>query len=649
MRNFGNELFFKKEIHIFNSSDSINSNTDLTRLSNDIEINFFPEGGSLIENIRSIVAFKAINMDGIGCEVSGEIYSSGGALLESFKSIHNGMGRFTLKPLPGLTYYALIKNPQGKMIRYDLPKVLPRGFNLSARNIENESIITLNTNPETLPRYLGRDLLFVISKHEKPIKLLVIKIDSLTNTFVLPSEDLPEGILMVTLFGLDNKPLCERLVYIRNNELVTVGIESNKTIYKQRDSVEVIISVSKDFGIENEAFLSLSATENIYKNPQASSISTWFLLESEIRGPIENPTYYFNPENPERFSNLDLLLMTQGWRDFAWKYKEISNIPETGFVISGRVRKTLFNIPLTNYSVSIGIFQSDKNIITSVFTDSLGKFKVEIENQLFSGIKRPFSIAQNSNDEYLLLFQADKSNKMIKKKYTLSDTILIGEVHVIGLRKETPKEVHVNQSRATYGLPDRELIVTQELSSIRNLKDLLVGRISGVYPSGSGIRVGPPNSFLLSSEPLFILDGVVVSSAEISSIPISWIDRVDVIMSGKAAAYGMRGSNGVISVITKTVKDVTIKPEDYSITTSVSGFDTPRIFYSPKHRTKYQPGQFSDNRSTLYWLPDIKVNINQDYSIKFYNADKSATYNIIVEGITSDGIPITGQIQYEVK
>ena len=65
----------------------------------------------------------------------------------------------------------------------------------------------------------------------------------------------------------------------------------------------------------------------------------------------------------------------------------------------------------------------------------------------------------------------------------------------------------------------------------------------------------------------------------------------------------------------------------------------------PALQTGYEP----DLRSTLYWLPDIKVVTNQDYLVKYFNADISSTYAIIVEGITSDGIPVTGKTEYEVK
>jgi hypothetical protein len=89
----------------------------------------FPGRRIINRNVRSVVAFKAIDTFGRGCDVSGEIYSPGGELLTSFKSTHRGMGRFFLRPLPGLAYYALVKNSQGRVIKYTYQN-LPRGFNL---------------------------------------------------------------------------------------------------------------------------------------------------------------------------------------------------------------------------------------------------------------------------------------------------------------------------------------------------------------------------------------------------------------------------------------------------------------------------------------------------------------------------------------
>ena len=156
-------------------------------------------------------------------------------------------------------------------------------------------------------------------------------------------------------------------------------------------------------------------------------------------------------------------------------------------------------------------------------------------------------------------------------------------------------------------------------------------------------------SFSESQEPLFLLDGMVSSYEEVNSIPKNWIDRIDVIKSAKAAAFGIRGAFGVISVITKTSENITYKPVSYAVSTDISGYDSPRIFYSPKHSSSLQTGYEPDLRSTLYWLPDIKVVTDKDYLVKYSNADISSTYVIIVEGITSDGIPVTGKTEYVVK
>jgi hypothetical protein len=156
-------------------------------------------------------------------------------------------------------------------------------------------------------------------------------------------------------------------------------------------------------------------------------------------------------------------------------------------------------------------------------------------------------------------------------------------------------------------------------------------------------------SFDRSQEPLFLLDGVVSSYGEVNSIPKNWIDRIDVIKSEKAAAYGVRGAFGVVSVITKTAGDITYKPVSWSAGTEISGYDSPRIFYSPDYSSKQKAVYPMDHRSTLYWFPDIKILTNQDYLLKYFNADVSSTYRITVEGITSSGIPVIGKANYEVK
>lgn len=85
----------------------------------------------------------------------------------------------------------------------------------------------------------------------------------------------------------------------------------------------------------------------------------------------------------------------------------------------------------------------------------------------------------------------------------------------------------------------------------RNILSGLKGLVPGLNVSGpaddQSVNIRGIKSFTLSSEPLYVVDGVVVSS--IDYISVYDVDHVEVIKDG--SQYGSRGANGVIVVTTK--------------------------------------------------------------------------------------------------
>ena len=327
MRNYGDQLFFSKEIAVINSADPGKIPDRVKYVENNIQVSFFPEGGSLIDNVSSIVAFKAVNYLGKGCDVSGKIFSSAGELVTTFKSRHLGMGTFFLRPLPGLRYYSTIRGDDSIDIKTELPASFPAGVTFNALvNQNNELLITTKTNPETLALVSDHDLLLSFSIRQEILKTIPIKIKSPVTSFVIPTDNLPDGILMLTLSTLKDLPLSERLVYVEREPPLKIQIETDKRLYTKREPVTVKISLSEDSISEREGNVSLAVVDETFTNNESEfprTISSWFLLESDVRGFIEDPSYYFDLSNPYRLSDLDLLLRTQGWRDFAWKYDTI--------------------------------------------------------------------------------------------------------------------------------------------------------------------------------------------------------------------------------------------------------------------------------------------------------------------------------------
>jgi hypothetical protein len=126
------------------------------------------------------------------------------------------------------------------------------------------------------------------------------------------------------------------------------------------------------------------------------------------------------------------------------------------------------------------------------------------------------------------------------------------------------------------------------------------------------------------------------------------VDRVDVI--DPSPLFGMRGASGAINIITRIGSGWEFKELDpASKAIVVRGFYEPRIFYAPRYKTPDKETQMPDMRATIFWEPNIIVKNNNDVNIEYYNADKPATINILAEGITEGGIPVSCKISYVVK
>lgn len=83
-----------------------------------------------------------------------------------------------------------------------------------------------------------------------------------------------------------------------------------------------------------------------------------------------------------------------------------------------------------------------------------------------------------------------------------------------------------------------------------NIVDCLEGLVPGMNVTAGKITIRGINSINLSTDPLFILDGVEVNSLDF--INVYDVDHVEVLKDG--SMYGAKGANGVILVYTKRGK-----------------------------------------------------------------------------------------------
>lgn len=69
-----------------------------------------------------------------------------------------------------------------------------------------------------------------------------------------------------------------------------------------------------------------------------------------------------------------------------------------------------------------------------------------------------------------------------------------------------------------------------------------------------------------------------------------------------------------------------------------NGYSITKEFYSPDYKTTGIKHDFPDNRTTLYWNPDVYTNTEtKSFKLNFFNNDFSKKFRIVVEGVDASG------------
>jgi TonB-linked SusC/RagA family outer membrane protein len=163
-------------------------------------------------------------------------------------------------------------------------------------------------------------------------------------------------------------------------------------------------------------------------------------------------------------------------------------------------------------------------------------------------------------------------NEHTPKKIVLQPMTLPEVMINTGYYPVTEAERIGNISTVTHKELERSPVVNSLQSIQGRLAGVFVEQISGLHGSGYKIRIRGQNSLRdEGNEPLYIIDGVPYPSASmvypasgymmplsnsLSLVPLSTIDRIDVLKDADATAiYGSRGANGVILISTKRPKE----------------------------------------------------------------------------------------------
>lgn len=666
--NFANSYTFTKSIRLTTDTEN---NID-NEIAKEFDIQFFPEGGNLIANQNTVVAFKAIYENGKGKAVSGVIYDDNHTKVDSFNTEYLGMGSLNFTPKQNTNYYAVVENK-----RFTLPEVKSEGTSLQVtNNLDTNTfdvlISTTSVNSELLLFGHVRGQVYSAS---------ILKSTTGNRSIAIPKQNFPTGVVHFTLLN-NGTPSAERLIFNRNKvDEISAAITLDKQNYRFRDKSTVSISLNNISGNEMFGSASISVYDSNISNYDSlsSNIVSKFLLESEISSPIENPAYYFNNTSTVG-KHLDLLMLTQGWRVYDMEQISsktefiIDKSPEKGFEITGTIKSRFGRNPLSNASVMLVLGSGTVNSKFAI-TDENGRFG--FDNLDFSGetlitIKaqhpksgtnvhidldkieevnseiRNLKIIRNPDNAEII----DSSNtKLIteRNKNTqnfidqFDDVQMSGELDEITVKAERESDNYIDLAfEELQGAGTK--IDFDEHHYLQTLPiEIILSQIPGVTANKASNTIQVETGFksFQSGElpPLLYLDGIQVDNRTVFSLNTAEIKSITVARSAAdMAIFGSEGAGGAV-IITSQRNKVIPKKSPGLITEFLNGYEEKATFYAPKYGINV-PSDISeiDGRITLHWNPTLNINYGVGKDVFWLN-DIQSTYRIVVQGITDEGLP----------
>jgi hypothetical protein len=666
LMNFGIQNFYYNPLQIYNPTTI----PSINKIDEDIAfLNFFPESGNMIARLKNKIALKCTDKFGSPLEVKGKIVDSNNEDVVSFSSKHDGMGFFEFIPKYGEKYTAecIVNNQLKKTVK--LPIVLNEGALLKIERKDNKAFFEINK--ETI---FGKNLQpsYLLGVQENII-VFKVPLDSTKGIIrgELPTADLLTGILQLTIFNKNNTPLAERLTFINSEHYILDGGFNTDTIgllprQKNVYSYNFDDTIAGTFSIVASAY-----------NGEASDVDnlvSHFLLTNEIKGRVFKPSYYFEANDPVHQDNLDLVMMTNGWRKYSWNQLFLNNFSSLTYKDPNFItfQTTIFEPNaksiLANTDISIFVKTKDNSFdYLQMKTNAQGK--IEMEGLIFADTaKFTFKNTLNNNKnvkvdfssptissllkspqsilpEFNFILPNEEKQKEIAKTYYFnkrlnSDGILLDEVKVIAKKiteKAKYEKKYVTNIVGGYANSTLDFLADPPVTGALNILEYLKSKLMSVTITGGpfNYNINFRNRSILTgqSQMNVFIDEIQVESNAAALIPVNEVALVKVFSTGISA-----GADGALAIYTK--RDVSNSKflNNEQNGNLVEGFSVVKDFFSPEYETGKDNDIKLDKRSTLYWNPYVTTSAtNKNINFSFYNSDVAQKIRIIIEGVLANG------------
>lgn len=654
-------------------------NVPLNIIQPKIDLQFLPEGGRLIHDLNSKVAFKANDQSGKPVDIEGVLVDQAGNVLDTVASYYKGMGSFYLRP--GMDEYGFrIIEPAGIDSLYRLPVVVEEGATLGVLYQEEETLIKVGKTEEFIAKSSELQVLqhglLVYTQPTKEVGIEFIR---------LPSDQLDMGVATLSLLGENGEVLSERLIFIGSQDQLKVDISLDQAEYLPRDQVKVKLRVSDGQGNPVQGNFSLAAIDDTHAphlRPEFPNLMAQILLQSELKGAIPTPNFYFtNDERAEKA--LDLVMLTHGWRKYEL-FTTVSYEAITGQLVHKKQKKRSlgtreisifdmanlsetviksdveghFSIPPSHFK-----YKGDSFLVAAKELEKKEKPLIQLDNdQKISHRKYKNKVAELLNSNFMPDYSIYlKENKVAFDRFR--NAVLLNSVSVFGegmgegceIRDEMYNWPWKTKMRGELDLTNMDplVLIKQVSSNVRGfgnlgawvegsykliLRDLLLSYNQEVIkrekPDGTTKLVYLPLDYfvLVNCESVGEFGFNSNLTYGLGGLDLSNVESISV-QDPEARDNFQIGRPGIVFI--KTIEGKTIyRPFSRKFFTYALKTEQEAEFYTPQYDTQEKRDlEIPDLRTTIHWEHSVITDEKGEADIEFYNADRDNRIRITVEGL----------------
>jgi hypothetical protein len=284
-----------------------------------LDLEIYPEGGDLVAGLSNRVYVEGRTPAQKPADMAGVVVNGSGREVATFRTEHEGRGRFSFVPAAGETYALRLTEPAGIKTSFALPAVKNSGVVITSVGDISTRQKDVSVRVESTSSGVYS---VVLSQHGREVSYKSVTLNARQSSeiaFTVPRAT--DGVIVATVYDDQKTPMAERLLFRQPERRFDIKVTPDQKSYVPGDRVTLRVTTTDAGGKPVGGLVGLTVTDSsvlelIDKREQTGRLPVMVLLENEVKN-LADAHVYLDESNPKAPLATDLLLGTQGWRRFA--------------------------------------------------------------------------------------------------------------------------------------------------------------------------------------------------------------------------------------------------------------------------------------------------------------------------------------------